>query len=155
MNEVTQCYKYAQGLLNEQLMTTFTTLFNKLFDLLSSLVYVLKSTRPQKVMRPGPKLGFWSCPSFLKECPSKMVWYELKLYKMIQNGSFLPRQTQKLPVKMTGMTGPTRGPAWGHTYCWARNSGYCWSTAWHENSVVSIAIQRKTIICSSTHWCTW
>ena len=31
----------------------------------------------------------------------------LKLYKMVQNCLFFTRQTSKLPVKMTGMTGPS------------------------------------------------
>ena len=36
----------------------------------------------------------------------KMVQNGLKLYKMVQNCNFA-RQTRKLPVKMTGMTGPS------------------------------------------------
>ena len=35
----------------------------------------------------------------------------LKLYKMVQNGFLSLRQKQKLPVKITGMTGPSLGKA--------------------------------------------
>ena len=39
---------------------------------------------------------------------SKMAWNWLKLYKMFQNGHFLPvKNESKLPVKMMGMTGPS------------------------------------------------
>ena len=33
--------------------------------------------------------------------------YGLKLYKMVQTGNFFAHQKQKLPVKMTSMTGPS------------------------------------------------
>ena len=48
-------------------------------------------------------------PIIFEKCPFKMAQNGLKLYNLVKNGKFLvfARQKCKLPVKMTGMMGPS------------------------------------------------